>query len=253
MTSKKKNKPAGRRGARRNPLYPIIGACMIPLCIAAGKTLWHMLGGGSHPFQDISASTPAWFFCGGLLLWVFTYGILPRPVRIYVLGHELTHALGAWISGGSARRFRVGAKGGSVMVTSDNFFVVLAPYFFPIYSALLLAAYFCSALFIDPQPRHSWWMAALGISWGFHLTFTISALWRPQSDINIYGALFSYGMILFLNLVMLALGLVLVASPTLEDWTGVFSDEIIAVFRHTERMGELLKALGDLLNAVFRQ
>lgn len=208
---------------------------MIPLCFAAGRTLWRMLNEGARPFQDMTASVPALSFWVGFLAWMFVYGIMPRPVRLYVLGHELTHAFCAWLSGGAAYRLRVGSRGGSVAVTTSNVFVVLAPYFFPLYAALVLIAYFISGLFVDPAPWHAWWMALLGVSWGFHLTFTCSALFLPQSDIAVYGPLFSYALILFFNLLILALGLVWVGTPSFEEFVAVFSDELAAVARWPSR------------------
>lgn len=199
-------------------------------------TLWRMIGGGTRPFQDVASSASAWFFCGGLLLWLALYGIVPRPVRLYVLGHELSHALGAWLSGGGARGLRVGARGGSILVSADNFFVVLAPYFIPFYAGVVLAAYFVASLFIDPQPWYGAWMAALGLGWGFHLTFTVSALSRPQSDVGVYGHLFSYVMILWFNLLVLGLGLVLVATPTLEMFVTALGTEITALFSDGMRL-----------------
>lgn len=231
MTSAKKTYRSKRRSGPAKRRYHVAGLLMFPLCVAAGRTLWRMLGSGSSLLQNATASVPALFFCGGLLVWMFVYGILPRPIRLYVLGHELTHAFCAWISGGAAHRLRIGPRGGSVAVTTSNVFVVLAPYFFPLYAALVLMAYFISGLFVDPAPSHSWWMAGLGLSWGFHLTFTGSALSFPQKDLDVYGPFFSYAVILFFNLLILALGLVWVGAPTIEELIVVFADEISAVAR----------------------
>ncbi len=235
---KRRRFPSTRRKSRsgRRWSYPLAGVLMIPLCVAAGRTLWRMLGNGSRPFQEVTTSVPALFFCSGLLLWMFVYGILPRPVKLYVLGHELTHALCAWLSGGAAHRLRIGSHGGSVAVTTSNVFVVLAPYFLPLYAVLVLIAYFISGLFINPAPWHAWWMALLGLSWGFHLTFTCSTLSFPQQDIKEYGPLFSYAMILFFNLLILALGLVWVGAPTFEEFIAVFTDELGIVARWPWRL-----------------
>jgi hypothetical protein len=35
----------------------------------------------------------------GVALWLLLYNTLPRPMWLYVFGHELTHALCAWCFG----------------------------------------------------------------------------------------------------------------------------------------------------------
>ncbi len=231
MTRGKINKKSRRRNGRNKLGYHLLGLMLIPLCVAAARTLWRMISSGTRPFQDAANSTPALFFCGGVLLWLLLYGILPRPVKIYVLGHELTHAFCAWLSGGTAWGLRVGNRGGSVAVTVSNFFVVLGPYFIPLYAVLVLAAYFFFSLFVDPEPMHVWWMAGLGVSWGFHLTFTGSALSLPQKDMEVYGPLFSYSVIVFFNLLLLVAGMVWVGSPTFEQVITVFSGDVRSVSR----------------------
>ncbi len=221
---KRKKKPVGW-------IYALVGLVMLPWCLAVGRTLWRMIVGSPNPFQGMPGSAPAWYFSGGLIFWLFVCGFIPQPVRLYVLGHELTHALGAWLSGGAARRLRVGKRGGSVMVTRSNVFVVLAPYFVPFYAVLLLAAYFISALFIDPHPWHRWWMAALGVSWGFHLTFTVSLLGRPQRDLAVYGVFFSGVMILLFNMLALAAGLAWVTGPRLDEFADALGRETVAVYQ----------------------
>ena len=54
-------------------------------------------------------------------LWLIAFFGLPRPMLIYVFGHELTHALWVWLMGGRVSRFRVGRDGGHV-VTSEAIF-----------------------------------------------------------------------------------------------------------------------------------
>ncbi len=231
MTRAKISRKSRFRNGNHKLGYSLLGLLLIPLCVAAARTLWHMISSGTRPFQDAANSTSALFFCGGMLLWLFVYGILPRPVKIYVLGHELTHAFCAWLSGGTARRLRIGSRGGSVAVTASNFFVVLSPYFIPLYAVLVLAAYFVCSLFFDQHPVHAWWMAGLGVSWGFHLTFTGSALSLPQKDLEVYGPLFSYAVIVFFNLLFLVAGVVWIGSPAFEEVLVVFAAEVRTVAR----------------------
>ena len=48
-----------------------------------------------------------WFFSLGVLLWLVAFFGLPRPLRVYVFGHELTHAVWVWMMGGRVHKFRV--------------------------------------------------------------------------------------------------------------------------------------------------
>ena len=63
--------------------------------------------------QRLWAGEEFWFFSLGAVLWLIAFFGLPRPILIYVFGHELTHALWVWLMGGRVSRFRVGRDGGT--------------------------------------------------------------------------------------------------------------------------------------------
>ncbi|MCX7869556.1 MAG: hypothetical protein N2322_06345, partial [Terrimicrobiaceae bacterium] len=77
-----------------------------------------------------------WFFSMGVALWMVAFWGLPRPMWLYVFGHELTHALWVLALGGRVHEFRVTRAGGHVVADRTNTWIALAPYFFPIYSVL---------------------------------------------------------------------------------------------------------------------
>ena len=79
-----------------------------------------------------------WESLSGAACWVVIYSLLPKPMWVYVFGHELTHALWTWLFGGKVKKFKASAKGGHVIVTKNNFLISLAPYFFPVYAALVV-------------------------------------------------------------------------------------------------------------------
>ncbi|NLB60411.1 MAG: hypothetical protein GX806_05000, partial [Lentisphaerae bacterium] len=157
---------------------------------------------------------PAVALGAGIILWCLIFYLLPRPVRAYVLAHELTHALWGALGGARVSGLRVAARGGSVRLSTVNWVSTLAPYFFPLYTFLIVLAYYLLALLVDLRRRELLWFGLLGLSLGFHWTFTIEALSRPQSDIRRYGKLFAYPLIYLLNLLGLALLLLLVAPVT---------------------------------------
>ena len=69
-----------------------IGVLLIPCGIALTRTVVASIGasaalsltGGARPFLMVAA---------GVVLVAFVFWALPAPVRLYVLAHELTHAL----------------------------------------------------------------------------------------------------------------------------------------------------------------
>src|SRR5438128_10387677 len=86
--------------------------------------------------QRLWAGEEFWFFSLGAVLWLIAFFGLPRPILIYVFGHELSHALWVWLMGGRVSRFRVGRDGGHVVTNKANFWISRAPYLIWIYSIL---------------------------------------------------------------------------------------------------------------------
>ncbi len=159
---------------------------------------------------------PAWL-TGGFAAWCLVWLVLPRPVMIYVLGHELTHALWARAMGAKVSNMSVGRAGGSVTVSKSNLWIALAPYFFPLYTVLLIFGAAVAGLFVDLSPWAHWLLAAVGATWGFHFTFTIQMLAVGQSDLRPYGTFLSLVVIVVMNAAGLMLGVVAAGPATLEQ------------------------------------
>jgi hypothetical protein len=154
----------------------------------------------------------------GFVGWILVFHGLLRPYRAYILAHELSHAIWGFFSGASVGQLRVSHKGGSVQLSEAGLFVTLAPYFLPLYSLLTLLLYGVFCLFTDPSPWKILWMAALGASWGFHVTFTIAiTLDSPQPDLREYGIFFSSVLILVINGAILLATLVLLGPASWTD------------------------------------
>lgn len=154
-----------------------------------------------------------WFFSLGALLWLVAFFGLPRPLWIYVFGHELTHALWVWMLGGRVHRFHVTRKGGHIVTDKTNTWIALAPYFFPIYSLLTIALYGLVAIFVDVTPYRQLLYAIVGATWAFHLSFTCWMIPKGQPDLTYGGTFFSLVLIYLLNILLLA-ALLIIASPT---------------------------------------
>jgi len=205
-----------------------IGLALLPLCVAVSQTLWALVI-AIHPESKMMIPAPAISLLAGLVVWLVLYYTLPRPVRSYVLAHELTHALWGALMGADIFSINVSHDKGSVVMSKTNVLITLAPYFFPLYTVLVIAGYYILGIFFDVEKYNLFWLAAIGFSWGFHLTFTISALMQHQTDINEHGHLFSYAIIYLCNALGICLWIIMVSSVTLEMLIVLLHDNTITI------------------------
>ena len=194
----------------------IVGLFLLPACALFTWVLYRLIW---QIRPDVVTALPPdilGLFIG-FFLWIILFLSLPRPVMTYVLGHELTHALWAVLLGGRVSRLKVSGKGGSVQVSKTNFVISLAPYFFPFYTVLVILVYAGLSLFVDQRVYRPFWMGCIGLSWSFHLTFTLLMLAHHQTDVQEHGRIFSYTFIYLANVIGLCLWVVAVGRPTLEN------------------------------------
>jgi hypothetical protein len=189
----------------------IIALFLLPWCAVLTQTFFTAFTRATI-HQQLWAGAEFWFFTLGAVLWLIAFFGLPRPVIIYVFGHELTHVLWVWLMGGRVSKFRVSGDGGHIVTNRTNFLIALAPYFFPLYSVLVIAAYGIASLFFNVAPYGQLLYATLGITWAFHLTFTCWMIPKNQTDLSDHGTFFSLVFIYVMNLVLLS-ALLVIASP----------------------------------------
>ena len=183
----------------------LTGVCLLPACYAAALVLWDsiILAAGAVGGFTVEAMS----LLGGILAFTFCWMALSHPVKTYVLGHELTHAIWAVMFGAKASDVRVGEKGGSVRLTKTNVFITLAPYFFPFYTFIVIIAALITYAFIRPLPCLALWMFLVGFTWAFHALFTVETLMQRQPDVKTYGRLFSWTFIFIANIIIILLWL----------------------------------------------
>jgi hypothetical protein len=87
-----------------------------------------------------------------------------------------------------------------------------------------IALYGILSFFIDLSTYELFWIAAIGLTWAFHLTFTIVTLLQHQPDIAEHGRLFSYAVIFLFNIVGIGIWIVAVTPLRLVD----FSENLLA-------------------------
>jgi hypothetical protein len=189
----------------------VVAIFLLPVCAILTQTFFTAFARATVA-QHLWAAAPFWFFSLGAVLWLIIFFGLPRPIVLYVFGHELTHAIWVWLMGGRVSRFRVGRDGGHILTNRTNFWIALAPYFFPFYSILAIAIYGVLSIFYNMQPYGRLLYAVIGATWAFHLTFTCWMIPKSQSDLRDHGTFFSLVMIYLMNLALLCVMLV-IASP----------------------------------------
>ena len=184
----------------------IVAILLLPVCLGAAWALWLVLR-RSETADTIWVATLA-----GAACWAVIYLLLPKPMWVYVFGHELTHALWVWLWGGKVKKFRASAQGGHVVVTKNNFLIALAPYFFPLYAVLVVLVFALGDWIWHWQSYRVWFHLVLGAAYSFHLTLTGHVLKSSQSDLSEQGYLFSCVIIFLGNLGFLLVGIPLLAA-----------------------------------------
>lgn len=153
-------------------------------------------------------------FLLGVICYTLTYPVFKKPLSSYVIGHELTHVLGIWLSRGKIHSIRIAKSGGMVKADRINIWTALLPYFFPIYTVIILGVYFLLSIFLDMSRFYNWMVFILGLTWAFHFWMTIYVLRYNQPDIRYSGFLFSMVVIFTINIITLTLLLTFI-SPEL--------------------------------------
>jgi hypothetical protein len=184
----------------------IFAVLLLPFCIGAAKALGRTL-------SFTGRAETIWIaVLAGAGCWMAVFLLLPKPMRIYVFGHELTHALWTWLFGGRVKKFKVSARGGYVVTTKTNFLIALAPYFFPVYVAIVLGVFAVGHLLWNWRQYFVLCHLLIGSAYAFHVTLTFHILKTRQTDITSQGYLFSMVVIFLGNVLVLLIGIPLLTA-----------------------------------------
>jgi hypothetical protein len=226
----------------------------VPLCWGVTHALLDLFG--SLPAAEGLFSPDATALAAGYGAWLLLFLVLPPPVRAYIWAHELTHALWALLSGSKVHRIHVGASRGYVEVSDANMLMTLAPYFFPLYTMIAIAARLLLGLFLPMEPWRAHWLFLVGLTWGFHLTFTIRSLVQHQPDITACGRLLSYSLIYSINVLGIGLWIVATTPATFGFLAGRLVERTAAAYvaagESLASAGQVGHRLFDRLGGVFR-
>ena len=152
--------------------------------------------------------TPIFFtLIGGSVYGVIALMGMNRhaALYIYVLGHELTHAIAILLCGGKIKGMKVSAtEGGYVLTNKSNLFIALSPYFIPFWMLIWMLLIWAMNT-ISPFEHHlAWFYGGFGFWLVYHLFWTsYSIVQERQPDLFDNGLIFSLMIIILLNLVLI--------------------------------------------------
>ncbi len=214
------------RGFRKSSFSAIYGLFLLVPAWWLTQTFFAAFSRASAG-QALWLSDEGWFFALGAVVWTLAFfgGIwstgAPWPLHVYVFGHELTHAIWVWLWRGKVLDRKMWSSDGGYIVTdTHNFWIALAPYFYPLYSLVVIVLYGVASLFYNVAGSTvtflmmtplQWLFFLLGATWAFHLSFTFWMIPKGQTDLTAHGTFFSLVIIYGMNLLILAIFLIVVA------------------------------------------
>lgn len=193
----------------------ICGLLLIPF---GWVTTWTFFGQFSHAAIDRGfwQTSAFWYFATGSLVMAgwFLSGLLQSVfLYLYVLGHELTHALFVYLFRGKVTDFHVSLEGGYITTNKTNLVIALSPYFVPFWSVVAVAVFMLFRHTTGLPPHADKVLFAVtGVTWTFHFVWTLWMIPRDQPDLKENGTFFSLVVIYLANLLVMALLLCLAAD-----------------------------------------
>ncbi|MDR0977725.1 MAG: hypothetical protein LBL71_01625 [Endomicrobium sp.] len=209
-------------------LRNILAFTAVPAVLAAGYTLIK-----NFLFLSVSSSSRYIPFWIGVFSYIVFQIVLYKPIKTYIFGHELSHAVAGFLSGAIIKKFKIGKNSGSVVITKSSIWIALAPYFFPIYTIVIIIVYVSLGWFIDIKQLYEYYIFLVGFSVSFYIALTIYILSVEQPDLEAYGTFFSYIVILALNIVVftLLIGFVFENAAGVKNIFVQISYNIVAVYK----------------------
>ena len=215
-------------------LRMLLGFFLLPACWGLARAFGDSVVAVAGTSGGLSIE--ALSLIGGIAAFALSWMSLSHPVKTYVLGHELTHALWGLAFGARPSDVRVSASGGSVRLTKSNFLITLAPYFFPFYTFVVIVAALVTCAFFRPLPCLALWMFMIGFTWAFHVLFTVETLQERQPDIRLYGRFFSWTFIFIANVVIVLLWLAATTDLKFADIGAFAVRRVISAYSQIARL-----------------
>jgi len=192
------------------------GLLLLPLCAITTVTLFQRVTDQNFA-QHFWREDAFIYFTVGFVLnagWFFSKLAQNIFLYLYVLGHELTHAVFVVLCLGKVSGFRVGLDGGHVVTNKSNLLIALSPYFVPFWSVVCVAILTTITTFYPFPGQENLLFVILGSTWSFHIFWTLWIIPRDQPDLKENGTFLSLNIIYVANVVLLS-GLLCLASRDL--------------------------------------
>lgn len=145
-------------------------------------------------------------FLLGVLIYFIVHKYICRFSRLYVLAHEISHALAAWCCGYKVTGMKIKEESGNTTVSGINTFVLLAPYCLPLYALVCMLVFYITSLFWpEIFVYNKWFLGIFGFLMSFHILHTYKTLTETeQSDVSCAGGgVFSFVLIAVVNLTLI--------------------------------------------------
>lgn len=229
-------------GARLMRLF--IGVfLLLPLNAIIIYALFQRIGNTTPEMEDVRfwLRTPIWFSILGILCFssIALMGIARRTnLYMYVLGHELTHAIAIIMCRGKIKGFHVSAShGGYVLTNKNNLFIALAPYFIPFWMIIWMLLIWCMNL-ISPLAYYlPIFYFGFGFLWAYHIYWTTcSIIQERQPDLFDNGLFFSLMIVVFINFALLVGILMIFGLITPGGYMQSLIDTFSAAYHHIHRI-----------------
>ncbi len=224
----------------------IAALAVLPACWAATLALARMLPGVflAPPGSKWIIVPEGWALIGGAALYALWHRIRP-PEFLYTFAHEMTHLIFGLLFGKKMSRLVVSRGSGQVAMSGTNFLITLAPYFFPLLAAVVLAGGAVAEWGVGDARFRPWAAFLTGLALAFHVAMTFRTLATAQPDIERGGKLFSWSMIYLIG-VLFAGGAALAAAGgagEIASLSGEFASEgMSAYLRVGGWMAEMTRA-----------
>ena len=206
----------------------LLALAFLPLLWAAGKTVLSMV-----PALHAEGVRAWWLYAAGAFSYLFFEKLISKPLKIYVIGHELTHAVSGLLSGAKIHSFKARESGGEVRLSKTNLFIALSPYIIPIYTVFLIALYAVLQKWWPKPWAPSAFQFLVGLTLMFHLSMTYSAVHLKQPDLKLVGVFLSGVLILLGNTLILGfLGVSLFSrTPTVKQYVSEITHETFRIWK----------------------
>ena len=178
----------------------LLAVFALPICIGVSLSLYENLSSikiGTYYQQK--------YFLIGIISYLVVHAVVLKPSYLYILSHEFMHAIATLLSGGRVKSMKVSSMGGSVSTTKGNIFIALSPYFFPLYTIIVVLVWSSVRFFLKTELNYSVFLFFIGFTLTFHLVLTIDFLKIRQTDLLHAGHFLSITLIYIVNVIIVGL------------------------------------------------